>query len=377
MEIALDEKYLDFKDEVKKFTDKEIRPFAGKFDKEQNLPRTVIDKLAEAGYLSCVIPKKYGGNPLDNVSIAILNEIIGGACSATRSLLTVHGMCALGILRWGNEELRKEYLPKLATGEKIGAFALTEPLVGSDAKSINTTAELQGDYYVLNGEKKWITMAQIADVFIVYAKLNGANTAFILDRDSEGLEIEPITDLLGCRASMIAKLKLNNCKIPRKNLIGREGTGISHVALTCLDYGRFTIGCGCVGIAEACLQESVEYSRERMQFGAPLKDNQLIKKMITEMVVETKAARLLCYNAAKLKDELDPDSIMETWNAKYYASTILGKITKYAIQIHGGNGISDNYNVERYYRDGIINEIIEGSTQVHELLISSHAYKVM
>lgn len=376
MQVAIERTYYDFKDEVEKFVNEEIKPYAGNFDREQNLPRTIIDKLALKGYLSCTIPTRYGGSGLDNVSIAIINEVIGGACSSTRSLLTVHGMCSIGILRWANKEIKEEYLPKMATGEKIGAFALTEPLAGSDAKSINASAEIEGDYYVINGEKKWITMAQIADVFIVYAKCNGEITAFLLDRECKGLTIEPIKDLLGCRASMLGKLIMKDCKVPKNKMLGRIGTGISHVALNCLDYGRFSIACGCVGVAQACLEESIAYSRKRIQFGEPIKNNQLIRKMIAEMTVKIKAARLLCINAAKLKDEIDMDSIMETWTAKYYASTMLSKITKDALQIHGGNGICSDYNVERYYRDGIINEIIEGSTQIQELLISKNAYNV-
>lgn len=375
MELNLDEKYQAFQEEVREFVDMEIVPNAKKYDEEQLLPRELIDKLADKGYLSAVIPKKFGGSQLDNVCIAILNEEVGRGCSSTRSLLTVHGMCALGILRWGSNDLKERYLKDLASGKKIGAFALTEPDIGSNAREISTTAVEDGDYYVLNGEKKWITMAQIADVFILYAKCEGVPTAFLVDRNIEGLDIEPINDLLGCRASMIGRIKLNNCKVKKENLIGKIGTGLSHVALTCLDYGRFTIGCGCVGIAQACLEDSIEYSSQRQQFGHYIKDNQLIQKMISEMVVNTKAARLLCYNAAILKDNLEPDSIMETWNAKYFASKVLMQIATDALQIHGGNGVSKNYNVERYYRDAKINEIIEGSSQIHEVLIAKNAYK--
>ncbi|MBN1040265.1 acyl-CoA dehydrogenase [Clostridium botulinum] len=375
MDLGLSDKYDDFKQEVREFVDDEICPNAKKYDREQVIPRELIDKLISKGYLSAVVPKRYDGPELDNICIAILNEEIGRGCSSTRSLLTVHGMCALGILRWGSNDLKDKYIYDLAKGKKIGAFALTEPEVGSNANAINTTAELSGDYYILNGEKKWITMAQIADIFILFAKCEGVPTAFIVDRNTEGMEIEPINDLLGCRASMIASIKLNNCKIPKENLVGKIGTGLSHVALTCLDFGRFTVGCGCVGIAQACLEESIEYAKNREQFSSYLKDNQLIQKMITEMVVKIKSARLLCYNAAILKDNLEPDSIMETWNAKYFASSIATQIALDAVQIHGGNGVSPDYNVERYYRDAKINEIIEGTSQIHEVLIARHVYK--
>jgi alkylation response protein AidB-like acyl-CoA dehydrogenase len=174
---------------------------------------------------------------------------------------------------------------------------------------------------------------------------------------------------------MIVQLDMKDCNIKKENLVGRVGTGLSHVALSCLDYGRYTIACGCVGAAQACLVESIRYTRKRKQFGSPLRENQLIQKMITEMVVNIKAARYLCYSAGYLKDVGDPDSIMETWTAKYFASTMLGKITSDAVQIHGANGCSSQYPVERYYRDAKINEIIEGTSQMHEVLIATNAIR--
>ncbi|EPC8410309.1 acyl-CoA dehydrogenase family protein [Bacillus thuringiensis] len=377
MQTVVSKKQAEFRAEISGFVDKEIAPYAGRIDKEQKLDREIINKIADRGYLDSTIPLRYGGSELDNISIAILNEEMGRGCSSIRNLLTVHGMCSIGILKWGNEEQREKYLPDLAAGKKLGAFALTEPFVGSDAKSIEATAELEGDYYILNGRKKWITIAQIADVFLIFAKHKGQVTAFLLDRHTEGLTINPITNLLGSRGSMIGELVLENCKIPQNNIIGRVGGGLVHVALNCLDYGRFTVACGCVGLGQAALQASVEYAKERRQFSEPLKNNQLIQKMITEMAVNIQAARLICLNAAKLKDELDPDSIIETWNAKYFASTMLRKVTADAVQIHGGNGISPDHQVERYYRDSIINEIIEGSTQIHEMLIASHVFKTL
>lgn len=374
---VISKNHQDLRKEIRDFVDKEIAPHAREVDKEQKLNKEIIKKLAEKGYLSSTIPLKYGGSELDNLSIAILNEEIGRGCTSTRNLLTVHGMCSIAILKWGTEEQREKYLPAFSVGEKLGAFALTEPFVGSDAKSIEATAEIEGDYYVLNGRKKWITMAQIADVFLVFAKLRGKVTAFLLDRNTEGLTIKPITNLMGSRGSMLGELIMENCRVPQNTIIGRIGGGLVHVALNCLDYGRFTVACGCVGLGQAALQASVDYANKRSQFNEPLKNNQLIKKMITEMSVNIKAARLLCLNAAKLKDELDPDSIMETWNAKYFASTMLRKVTADAVQIHGGNGISTDYDVERYYRDSIINEIIEGSTQMHEMLIGSHIFKTL
>ena len=327
------------------------------------------------GYLGALLPEAYGGREMNMVSLAMMHEEFGQGCSSLRSLLTVHGMAALAVLKWGTAEQREYWLKKLATGSAIGAFALTEPNVGSDAKSIETTAVLTDDGYILNGKKKWITFGQIADVFLFFAKLDGKPTSFLVEKNSPGLTIKPIGGLLGLRASGTAELNLVDCRIPKENLVGGPGFGLSHVALYSLDYGRYSIACGSVGIGQACLDECIHYSRKRKQFGEPLRQHQLIQKMITEMVVNVKAARLLCYHAGYLKDNGDPDSIMETWNAKYFASTMLDKITSDAVQIHGANGCSSEYPVERYYRDAKIMAIIEGTTQMHEVLIATNAFR--
>lgn len=375
MEFELSKEQLTLKSEFNQFVKNEVYPYASQFDKDEKISEDLIRKMAGNGYLGAVLPEKYNGRDMDAIIIGILNEEIGAACSSTRSLLTVHGMVELAILKWGSEEQREYWLPKLASGELIGAFSLTEPDVGSDAKNIQTTAVLTEDNYLLNGVKKWTTFGQIADVFLVFAQYEGKPTAFLVDRQSSGIDIKPIKGLLGIRASMSAEIHFENCIVPKENLLGMPGTGLSHVALHSLDYGRYTIACGSVGIGRACLEESIKYSRKRKQFGSSLRQFQLIQKMISEMAVNVKAARLLCYNAGYLKSIGDPDSIMETWNAKYFASCMLGKITGDAVQIHGANGCSTEYNVERYFRDAKIMEIIEGTTQMHELLIATNTYR--
>lgn len=375
MKIELTPEQAKLKAEFAEFVNNEIKPVAQKFDKEEFLPQEMIDKLSQKGYLGCMLAKEYGGMGLDNITIGLLNEEIGRGCSSVRSLLTVHGMVALAISRWGSEQQKLKWLPKMAAGEAIGAFSLTEPNVGSDAKSIETTAETDGDYYVINGTKKWTTMAQKADIFLVFARCQGGITAFIVERNTPGLTVKPINGLMGARASMIGELKLEGCRVHKDNIVGKVGVGLSHVALSCLEYGRYTIAWGCVGIGQACIEDSVKYARNRKQFGTRLRENQLIQKMITEMVVSVKAARMLCYNAGYLKDVGNPDSIMETWVAKYYASTMINNVVSNAVQIHGANGCSSEYNVERYYRDAKISEIIEGTTQMHELLIAINAFR--
>lgn len=377
MKFELSTEQLEMQEEFRKFVDEEVKPYAAQNDKNENMPGELVKKVAEKGYLGSMLPKEYNGMGIDNITLGLLNEEVGRGCSSVRSLLTVHGMVALAILRWGTKEQRDNYLPRLASGEIIGAFALTEPNVGSDAKSIETIAQLENGQYILNGRKKWITMGQMADVYLVFARCEGKPTAFLVERNSPGFSINPIKGLIGARASMIAELIFDGCIIPQENLVGRVGTGLSHVALPCLDYGRYTIALGCVGLAQACLEDSVRYSRKRKQFGGPLRENQLIQKMISEMVVNVKAARYLCYSAGYLREIGDPESIMETWAAKYFASTMVNKVASDAVQIHGANGCHEGYPVERYYRDARINEIIEGTTQMHEVLIATNAFRTI
>lgn len=375
MKIELSPLQSELQTEFREFANKEIAPYAGKNDIEEKLDSEVVNKLTQRGYMGSMLPKKFGGMELDTISIGILNEEIGRGCSSARSLLTVHGMVSLAILRWGTGEQKEYYLPKMASGELIGAFGLTEPNVGSDAKNIETTAVISENGYILNGTKKWITMSQIANVFLVFAQCDGKPTAFLVERNTPGFSILPMNGLMGCRASMIGELHFENCHIPKSAIVGAVGSGLTHVALAALDYGRYTVACGCVGLAQACLEESIRYSRKRKQFNAPLRENQLIQKMITEMVVNIKAARLMYYNAGYLKDSIDPDSLMETWNVKYFASKVANLSANYAVQIHGANGYCNKYPVERLFRDAKSSEIIEGTSQMHEVLIATNAFR--
>lgn len=361
--------------EFKIFAQEFIKPYADDCDKKEKIDPKIIEALASKGYLGSMLPAEYGGMDLDSVSIGLLNEEIGKVCSSSRSLLTVHGMVSLAIYRWGTKEQKEYWLPRMCKGEVIGAFGLTEPNVGSDAKSIEATAEVIDGQYALNGKKKWITMGQIADIFLIIAQCNNKPTAFLVEKNTPGFSIKPITGLIGARASMLAEISMENCCIPIENIVGLEGTGLSHIAMSSLDYGRYTIAWGCVGLAQACLDECIKYGRNRKQFGSYLRQHQLIQKMITEMVVNIKAARLMCINAGYLRDSGDPDSIMETWNAKYFSSKIVNQVAGDALQIHGANGCSDKFPIERYYRDAKINEIIEGTSQMHEVLIATYTFR--
>ncbi|MGM9979483.1 MAG: acyl-CoA dehydrogenase family protein [Clostridium sp.] len=373
MEFTLEQ--VQLKKKFSEFVTNEIIPFAQQQDKEERILPEVLEKIKKSGYLGAMISKEYGGKGWNTVTLGLLNEEIGKGCASVRSLLTVHGMVALGIQRWGTKEQKDEYLNDLATGKIIGAFALTEPNAGSDAKSVETQAIPSENGYILNGEKKWITMGQIADIFLMIAQCEGKPTAFIVKANTPGIKITPINGLLGARASMAAKIEMKDCQISKDCMVGRIGMGVSHVALSCLDYGRFTIACGCVGSAQACMEYSVRYARKREQFNMKIRQNQLVQKMITEMSVNIKAARYLCYNAADLKDKGDPDAIAEVWSAKYFATKMFQKVACDAVQIFGAKGCSSEYPVERFYRDAKINEIIEGTSQIHEILIASNTIR--
>jgi len=357
----------------REFADAHIVPHANAWDQAEAMPAEMVRQLAAVGYLGAVLPVDRGGAGFNMVEFGLLNEELGRGCSSIRSLLTVHSMVALAISRWGREEKKSQWLEKLGQGKAIGAFALTEPEAGSDARQIMTQAVASGDDFLLTGHKKWITFAQMADLFLVFAKSVRGPCAFLLERNTPGLVISPMHGMLGTRASMMAELRLEECRVPKQNMIGAAGFGLSHVASSALDCGRYSVAWGSVGIAQACLEACVRYAGRRKQFGALLRDHQLVQRMIAQMVVEMKAARLLCHHAGQLKDAGDPASMIETSIAKYFACTTAAKIARDAVQIHGANGCSSEYPVERFYRDAKIMEIIEGSNEIQEITIAQSA----
>jgi glutaryl-CoA dehydrogenase (non-decarboxylating) len=375
MKIELTPQQKNDQAEFRAFGEEEIIPHANRYDQEEYTPAELITRVAQQGYLGALVAQENGGAGMDMITFGLLNEEIGRGCSSIRSLLTVHSMVTFALLRWGSRQQKSHWIPKLAAGEIIGAFGLSEPNAGSDAKSVETTARLCGDSYILTGRKKWITYGQIADLFLIFAQCDGRVSAFLVERNTPGFSTKPISGMLGTRASMLAELYLNECCIPKENLVGGRGFGLATVATAALDIGRYSVAWGCVGIAQACLEASLQYTSTRKQFGSYLKDHQLIQQMITEMITSVKAARLLCYQAGYLKDIGDPGTIMETWIAKYFASTIAAKAASDAVQIHGANGCSNDYPVQRYLRDARIMEIIEGSTQIQQMTIAGYGYQ--
>jgi glutaryl-CoA dehydrogenase (non-decarboxylating) len=359
--------------ETRSFVEREISPYAEQFDQQERIPVELIRKMARRGYLGASLPREWGGRGTDLMSYGVVHEEIGRGCSSVRSLLTVQDMVALAVFKWGSKEQKERWVPRFAGGESIAAFALSEPGVGSDAKAVTTAARASRASYILTGHKRWISFGQLADVFLVIAHCEGSPAAFLVERQTPHLALEPITGMLGLRGSMLAAVSFDRCEVPRENLVGRVGFGFSHVASTSLDHGRYSVAWGCVGVAQACLQASIRYAREREQFGDRLENYQLVQRMIADMATNIKAARLLCLRAGQLRQERDPAAVLETSIAKYFASTSLMGIATDAVQIHGANGCSNAYPVQRYMRDAKIMEIIEGSTQIQQINIARHA----
>jgi glutaryl-CoA dehydrogenase (non-decarboxylating) len=355
--------------EFRAFVDKHIAPFAHEFEVREQVPREVVKQLAKAGFLGCMVPKPHGGGEYDSLKLAILSEELNRGSSAVRGILTVHGMVSLAVSRWGTKQQQERWLPGLISGETLGAFALTEPNVGNDARNIEMVATDSSDRFMLNGKKKWTSFGQIADLFLVFAKVDGRSTAFLVDRKSRGLTIQPLKALLGGRANMLAEMTFENCEVPRESMIGPSGMGMSHVANFSLDFGRFTIACGCVGMGRACLDACISYCSRRKQFGELLGKHQLIQQMLCQMTVDVEAASLLCYQAGYLRQVGAPDSLVHTWLAKYFASKMVNRVAGQAVQVHGANGCAHDSIVGRFFAEAKAMEIVEGTSQMHEVLI--------
>ncbi len=355
--------------EFRGFVAAEILPHADRWDREAAISRQVIEALQARSYLGSNVAAKFGGVGRDMITYGLLTEEIARGCSSVRSLLTVHDMVAHAIQRWGSAEQRERFLPVLARGEMLGALALSEPNAGSDAASVETTAVKSGGEWVLDGRKKWTTFGQIAGLFLVLARCEDQPTAFLVEREAPGLAVEPLRGVWGTRASQLAELTFKDCRIPQGNLIGRAGFGLTHIIAAALEHGRYSVAWGAVGIGQACLDACRTYTAERRQFGEPLADHQLIRRLLTDMIVNVRAARLLCLRAGWLRDQRDPAAAMEGMAAKYFASTMAVRAANDAVQIHGANGLSDEYPVGRYLRDAKVTEIIEGSTQIQQISI--------
>ena len=355
------------------FVEAEITPFAEEIDASASVPPELVRSLAEQGYLASFVPEKAGGVGQSMIAHGLLQAALAGGSASVQGLSTVHGMVALAVLRWGSAELKERLLAPLARGDILGAFALTEPGAGSDVQAIETTARAEGDSYLLTGQKRWVSFGQIADLFLIFARAEEGPTAFLVPWDAEGLTIRKSPRTLGLRAAMLADLDLQGCRVSRANLVGRAGFGLSHVAASALDLGRYSVAWASLGIAEAAFAAAVKHASARRQRGVLLADHQLVRRRLADASTLLDAARLLCWRAGVRREAREPGAIADTLSAKYFASRAARQIADHAVQIHGAVGLSEEHPVQRFFRDARVMEIIEGSSEVLEILIAEHA----
>lgn len=377
-ELTNDQKML--RDEVRKFAENELTPLAPEIDISGEFPMGSIKKLADMGLLGIVVPEKYGGSEFDFVSLAIAIEEISRACASTGVITAVNNsLCTYPILTFGNEEQKQKYLPQLCSGEKIGAIGITEPNAGSDVAAMETTAVPDGDHYIINGAKRFITNGTAGGIFIIFAytdkemKHKGI-TAFIIERDTPGFSLGKHEDLMGIRATGNCELIFEDCRIPKENMLGELGQGF-YICMNTLDVSRIDIGAQAVGISQAALDEAVQYSKERKAFGKPICKQGMIQNMLAEMATRIHISRLMVYYSAWCKDAGIKKVTKEAAMAKYYAATIAVDVTRKAVQIFGGYGYTKDYPVERFYRDAKILELYEGTSEIQKLVIASELLK--
>jgi alkylation response protein AidB-like acyl-CoA dehydrogenase len=363
-------------EEARKFAGEVLRPRANEFDREEILPREIIDEMAKRKFLLASLPKSYGGLELDPVYYGLFTEEIGKACCSTRGLVTVQSsLIGETLLRWGSEEQKSKWLPPISKGRILGAFALSEPEVGTDARGVQTGYEVDGKNYVLNGRKKWISFGEIAEFFIVIATCESENTAFIVERDRPGVNIYPIKGLLANRAAHLAEIEFKDVFIPEENVIGKPGSGFTFIVNTALDHGRYSISWAGVAIAQEALDCMATHAIKRKQFGRKIAEYQLIQRMIGNAVTKTHAARALCINAGEMRAQGDRQAVAETTIAKYFTSKIANEIASDAVQVYGGKGCSNRYPVERLFREAKLLEIIEGTSQIMQQIIAKYGLK--
>jgi glutaryl-CoA dehydrogenase (non-decarboxylating) len=365
------------RDAARAFAEAEILPHIREWDERGETHREVFAKMGELGFLGAPVPEQYGGSGMDYISFALLCEELERADTAFRVVQSVHvGLNSLTLLQWGTEEQRRRWLVPQARGEKLATFGLTEPGVGTDAANLATTARRDGDAYVLNGAKIWISLADIADHFLVFATVDRAKrhrgvTAFVLERRMPGLTTGTLHGKLGIRAGNTGLINLEDVRVPVENRIGEEGEGFL-IAMSAIDQGRYTVAAGAVGLAQACLDASLRYAHERHTFGEEIGRHQLVKQMIANMAKGIEVGRLLVYQAGWRKNR-GLRNTRETSLAKWHATEHSVQAALDAIQIHGANGYSNEFPVERYLRNAKAAVIYEGTSQLHTLIQADYA----
>jgi len=361
---------------TKEFAEKEIAPIADRIDRENKYPMDLFEKMAKQGLFGMCTPTEYGGSALDLLSSAVAGEEIAKVSMSASVMLDIQtAVTAAPIAKFGNEQQKKAYLPDLAAGKRIGAFCLTEPVAGSDAASIETNAVKEGDHYVLNGTKTFISQGEVADLALVFAKTpeapgkeSGEVTAFLVDKRASPFRVGSKIEVMGCRGTGTAELVFENCKVPKENVVGKEGDGFL-IAMTTLNESRVGVAAGGVGLAQAAFDIAVDYAKQRKAFGRVIGKFQAIQWMLADMLTQVHSARLLTYHAAYLRDQ-QQDFVKEASMAKVFASEVAVEATRQAIQILGGYGYSRDYPLERYYRDAKLLEIGEGTSEIQRLILA-------
>jgi len=365
---------------VHEFVEERIKPLADQIEQEDEISQELIDEMGELGYFGAVVPEEFGGSGFGEVGYCIVVEELSRGSSAVSVLVGAHeSLGVTTILLAGNEEQKKRYLPEMAAGKRIGAYALTEPEAGSDAGSIRTTAEDKGEHYVLNGSKVFITNGDIADVIVTWAVTDpslgsrGGITAFIIEPTMEGFSVDQLEEKMGIHGCHTADLSFKEMKVPQENVLGQVGGGFK-LALTVLDYGRTSLGAGCLGGAKELLEISTAYAQQRMQFGKPIAQQQVIQFWLADMAAKIYAMESMVYRSAWLFDSGKP-FIREASITKLLASEWLDEIADLAVQIHGGYGYIKDYPVERFYRDARINRLFEGTNEIQRLILARDVLK--
>ncbi len=372
-DLTNDQKMLQ--DQVRKFAEAELAPVAPEIDQSGEFPWKSIKKMAELGLMGIIVPEEYGGSGFDFVSLAIAIEEISRVCATTGVIVAVNNsLSAYPILQFGSDTQKKKYLPPLCSAEKIGAIGITEPNAGSDVVAMESTARLEGEHYILNGTKRFITNAGEGGIYVVFAFTNKdlkhkGISAFVVERDTPGFSLGKHEDLMGIRATANCELIFEDAKIPKENLLGKEGDGFK-ICMNTLDVSRIDIGAQAVGIAQGALDEAVKYSKERKAFGQAICNFGMIQSMLADMATQIQAARLLVYYAGYCKDKGMKRFSKESAMAKYYAASMAVDVARKAVQIHGGYGYTKDYTVERLYRDAKILELYEGTSEVQKIVIA-------
>ncbi len=373
MDFDLTDEQRLIRDTAREFTDKEIVERARENARNHHFDLDLVKKIADQGYLGAIVPREYGGAGLGYLDYGLVVEEIGRGCSSVRTVISVQtSLVCSAILKWGTEEQKQHYLPKLCSGEWLGCFGLTEPDTGSDAANQRTRAKKTDEGWTISGAKMWISMGNYAKVAMIFAQTDPEKghrglACFLVDTDQPGYQAQTIEHKMGLHASDTASISLDEVKVGPDDILGEVGDGFK-VAMSALDSGRFSVAAGCVGICQGCVEESVNYAKEREQFGRPIASFQLVQAMIADMVLKTDASRMLVWRAGFLKDKGRPNTL-ETSVAKLHATEAAVECANTAIQVHGGAGYVDDHPVERYFRDVRVTTLYEGTSQIQKLII--------